>query len=335
MATIKEIAKLAHVSAATVSRVLNQDETLSVTPEVKNQIIKIAHELKYVPPKMRHAKRDRQIVIGVADWHIVRRDRPDVSITSEDILSGSIAQKADIAFLRLIYGEVKQVDGIIAFGLFSEVEVDFLRSLSTEILFVNSDKKDYEFDQILMDYEQGLNDMVHYLMDEKEYRSIGYIGGIYEDDMVRIGVRRNPVIADLFHRMKYMERRGSGLRKIVSETEKLPGYTEAYKPEFSSTATDFRVILKNVNYNLEGDAHQVIHQVTHQVIELSTVSKQILAFCTTPKSKKELAVFCGFKDLRNFTLKHINPLLESGQLEMTIPDKPKSRNQKYITVRSE
>ena len=116
------------------------------------------------------------------------------------------------------------------------------------------------------------------------------------------------------------------------ESVKLPGYTEAYKPEFSSKATDFRVILKNVNYNLEGDAHQVIHQVTHQVIELSTVSKQILAFCTTPKSKKELAVFCGFKDLRNFTLKHINPLLESGQLEMTIPDKPKSRNQKYITV---
>ena len=116
------------------------------------------------------------------------------------------------------------------------------------------------------------------------------------------------------------------------ESVKLPGYTEAYKPEFSSTATDFRVILKNVNYNLEGDTHQVIHQVTHHVIELSTVSKQILAFCTTPKSKKELAVFCGFKDLRNFTLKHINPLLESGQLEMTIPDKPKSRNQKYITV---
>ena len=147
---------------------------------------------------------------------------------------------------------------------------------------------------------------------------------------IKIRKSQNPAV---------LERRGSGLRKIVSETEKLPGYTAAYKPEFSSTATDFRVILKNVNYNLEDDTHQVIHQVIHQVthqdIELSTVSKQILAFCTTPKSKKELAVFCGFKDLRNFTLKHINPLLESGQLEMTIPDKPKSRNQKYITVRSE
>ena len=98
------------------------------------------------------------------------------------------------------------------------------------------------------------------------------------------------------------------------ESVKLPGYTEAYKPEFSSTATDFRVILKNVNYNLEGDAHQVIHQVTHQVIELSTVSKQILTFCTTPKSKKELAVFCGFKDLRNFTLKHINGQQKKQQI---------------------
>ena len=161
-------------------------------------------------------------------------------------------------------------------------------------------------------------------------------GSIQEYDIYSIrSMRRNPVIADLFHRMKYMERRGSGLRKIVSETEKLPGYSETYKPEFFSTATDFRVILKNVNYNLEGVIHQVTHQVTHQDIELSTMSKQILAFCTKPKSKKELAAFCGIKDLRNFTLKYINPLLESEQLEMTIPDKPKSRNQKYITVHSE
>ena len=68
----------------------------------------------------------------------------------------------------------------------------------------------------------------------------------------------------LFHRMKYMERRGSGLRKIVSETEKLPGYTEAYKPEFSSTATDFRVILKNVNYIMCGaSAHDTAHDAAH------------------------------------------------------------------------
>ena len=58
------------------------------------------------------------------------------------------------------------------------------------------------------------------------------------------------MIADLFHYMKYMERLGSGLRKIDGEIEKLPGYIAVYNPEISSTATDFRVILKNANYQL-------------------------------------------------------------------------------------
>lgn len=64
-------------------------------------------------------------------------------------------------------------------------------------------------------------------------------------------VRRNPVIADLFHRMKFMERRGSGLKKIISETEKLPGYKDALKPIFYSDGMSFKVILKNVNYEAQ------------------------------------------------------------------------------------
>ena len=94
-------------------------------------------------------------------------------------------------------------------------------------------------------------------------------------------------------------------------------------------------ILINECYSLVRKSSKFIpleNLADRQEPESSTVSKQILAFCTTPKSKKKLAVFCGFKDLRNFTLKHINPFLESGKLEMIIPDKPKSRNQKHITV---
>ena len=49
-----------------------------------------------------------------------------------------------------------------------------------------------------------------------------------------------------------MERRGSGLIKIITETEKLPGYTENYKPQFVSSATEFKVVLKNVNYKNVG-----------------------------------------------------------------------------------
>ena len=73
----------------------------------------------------------------------------------------------------------------------------------------------------------------------------------------------SPVIADPFHRMKYMERHGSGLRKIVRETEKPPGYTAAYNPEIFSTATDFRVILKNANYQLS-QKNLVNDQVSEQ-----------------------------------------------------------------------
>ena len=63
--------------------------------------------------------------------------------------------------------------------------------------------------------------------------------------------RRNPIIADIFHRMKYMERRGSGLKKIVEETEVLHGYTEAFMPHFYSTHSSFWVVLKNLNYGYE------------------------------------------------------------------------------------
>ena len=164
-------------------------------------------------------------------------------------------------------------------------------------------------------------------------------GSIQEYDICSIrSMRRNPVIADLFHRMKYMERRGSGLRKIVSESEKLPGYTEAHKPEFFSTATDFRVILKNVNYQpgkIVMDADQVKTQVKTQVETQVTIHDMIIDFCLTPHSKAEIAEHCGYKNTKNFTQKYLRPLLDSGVLKMTIPDKPRSRNQKYVTVHSE
>ncbi|HAU87256.1 MAG TPA: AAA family ATPase, partial [Lachnospiraceae bacterium] len=161
-------------------------------------------------------------------------------------------------------------------------------------------------------------------------------GSIQEYDIYRIrSMRRNPVIADLFHRMKYMERRGSGLRKIISETEKLPGYTTAYKPEFSSTATDFRVILKNVNYIMCGaSVHDAAHDAAH---DTSVINKQnlLLEFCVEPKSRDKMQAYIEVSSRSHFSQFYLKPLLASGKLEMMIPDKPKSKNQKYITVRTE
>ena len=58
----------------------------------------------------------------------------------------------------------------------------------------------------------------------------------------------------------------------------------------------------------------------------------LLAFCKTPKSRPEMQEYCGIKSRDYFTNKYIKPLLNNGKLKMTIPDKPKSVNQKYVSI---
>jgi ATP-dependent DNA helicase RecG len=56
-------------------------------------------------------------------------------------------------------------------------------------------------------------------------------------------IRRNPVICDILQRLKFMERRGSGLKKIVEQ------YSVEQRPTFESTGQAFIVTLKNLNYS--------------------------------------------------------------------------------------
>ena len=53
MVTLKEIAKEVGVSTATVSRVLNFDATLAVTPQTRQAIIETAEKLDYATPRAR------------------------------------------------------------------------------------------------------------------------------------------------------------------------------------------------------------------------------------------------------------------------------------------
>lgn len=55
MSTIKDIAELAGVSVATVSRVLNYDETLTVQEETKKKVFEAAEHLEYHMKKKRSA----------------------------------------------------------------------------------------------------------------------------------------------------------------------------------------------------------------------------------------------------------------------------------------
>lgn len=81
-------------------------------------------------------------------------------------------------------------------------------------------------------------------------------GGMYDGtkvqdrDLMRVpSRRRNPVIADIFNRLKYMDRRGSGFKKIISDYKLQPQYIDSMNPEFNSDNDSFLLVLKNLNYH--------------------------------------------------------------------------------------
>ena len=93
------------------------------------------------------------------------------------------------------------------------------------------------------------------------------------------------------------------------------------QPEYRVEAFMLYATIRNtkIDANLGGTP-----QVTPQV--------KIIAFCSEPRSKAEIANHCGFKDTKYFTAHYLKPLLENGQLQMTIPGKPSSSKQRYIAV---
>ena len=226
MATIKEVAQAAQVSTAAVSRVLNKDDNISVSPEVRARIFQAAHVLGYVSPRQRKAAEHKtHLVIGVADWRIIRPDRHNVRLSSLSCLVQMMTDQYEVTFIRLTFGEPQKVDGIIALGVFSEKEIDFLRSLSFAIVFVNSNQHNYEFDQVQVDFDRGQEQMVSYLLDQKRYTGLGYIGGIYDGANGRIGTHRLAAIR------RILEKRGQYDPRTfhVGEISRESGYALAKK----------------------------------------------------------------------------------------------------------
>ena len=83
-------------------------------------------------------------------------------------------------------------------------------------------------------------------------------------------------------------------------------------PIFSVKHGEFKVVMKN-GYHTES----------------ASLTDSIIEFCTIPRSRAELISFTGKS--RNYVMRQIiAPLVESGKLKLTLPDKPKSTNQKYL-----
>ena len=99
-----------------------------------------------------------------------------------------------------------------------------------------------------------------------------------------------------------------------------------------NTITAFCV---NVHATNESDLSKGTGQDTSRGTSQSekTVVEKIIEFCKKPRSLAEIPEFCGFKYKRKFRERYLNPLLGT-HIQMTIPDKPTSRFQNYITIPS-
>lgn len=142
---------------------------------------------------------------------------------------------------------------------------------------------------------------------------------------------RNPSIASVFYDIAWAEAKGTGLKTTI-ELLKAQNYP---LPEYLNDVNNdtFTLILP---HPITGETEQVTPQVTPHVtpqVELMDRVALTLDFCETPRTRQEIMDFLKLKDRKHFREKILDPLLRNGQLQRTIPDKPKSRFQKYVTAR--
>jgi len=166
--------------------------------------------------------------------------------------------------------------------------------------------------------------------------------GFYAGESVPV----NQKLSDMFLQLHISERTGRGVPKI---TEVYGKETYEFRENSIVVSIPFtRVQVEEMPHD-EEEMTQNVSKMTLDEIEMTpdvskmtldngvnkkrkNSEKYILEFCVTPKSILEIAEFLGLKEKKS-ARRHVKPLVEQGRLAMTLPEKPNSKNQKYITIR--
>lgn len=144
----------------------------------------------------------------------------------------------------------------------------------------------------------------------------GLYGRITVDNLGKASAdTRNPYIAGALEIMIDTENRFSGIPTVISELKK----ANMPAPVFIDRRGVFKVIfykkLEINGSNVDVDMEQ-----------------EILNYCVMPRSREELAKKFGFEAPTYFIKTYLGPLLVDEKIKMTLPDKPKSKFQKYYTI---
>ena len=183
MATLKDIAKQAGLSTATVSRVLNYDKSLSVGDETRKRIFRQAELLNYKKgPHIDRLQTSKNIKIGLVSPLSENQELDDPYYLSirlgveGECKAFGIDLETLLDFSKLNEESLKNYDGIIALSRFENIDIERLGQHSSKIVFVDFDPKSIKYDCVLPNYEQAMADVIAYYV-ERGYDRIGFIGG--------------------------------------------------------------------------------------------------------------------------------------------------------------
>ncbi|OIJ18093.1 hypothetical protein BKP45_10875 [Anaerobacillus alkalidiazotrophicus] len=187
MATIKDIAKEANVSISTVSRVLNNDETLTVMEETRQRILNVAKELKYSSKKKLHVQNNsfnESANIGVVMWCSQEEEYEDSYFLSirQGIEKQCIDLELEIVKTIRVRGSsndysLEALDGLIVVGDVDIDELDKIYKHNQNVVFVNSNSNSENYESIICDLEECSRKVMEYLF-KLGHKKIGFIGGV-------------------------------------------------------------------------------------------------------------------------------------------------------------
>ena len=189
MVTLKEIAKAVGVSTATVSRVLNFDPALSVSEVKRQAIIETAEALNYATPRARNRARRH----GLGKVALVHFLRPDLELIDPYYVGlrlgiESRCQTLQCETVKLYHTGsmaeptlLQSADGVIAIGLHSEAEVDWLGRYSRRLVFADFIPENDEFDAVASDLSLATRKLLTGLM-QSGYSRIGFAGWTEESN---------------------------------------------------------------------------------------------------------------------------------------------------------
>ena len=175
----------------------------------------------------------------------------------------------------------------------------------------------------------GANVFVEIYTDRIEVSSPGGLPkGLTLADLGHRSIRRNALIADLLHRIGFIEKAGTGIRRIRDEASEM----SCPEPEFRADSFMTVTFRPNPEVRAEGSDRlaggatpEVAGEVTPEVIP----EVRLLGAISGEMTRQRLQEVLNLKDGEHFRKTYLLPALRAGLIEMTIPDKPRSSKQRY------